>query len=187
MKALLSRMHLILTTTQISAIICFTEEETDAERSSFWFKAIHSDSPGAGFESTHTWPKLRFSHSANGLLYQLDEEDVGDKGVGDLESRGDLGRSCPVRTCEHVGFLWNAMISPWVPETLSLNVTIKTLYVWCNRQCFGGSCWCSRVCAGIGWGWACSEMWEPAATLLLESQAGVKGYHSIPLYHLTHH
>ena len=34
---------------EISTIICFTEEETDAERWSFWFKAIQSKSPGAGF------------------------------------------------------------------------------------------------------------------------------------------
>ena len=34
---------------EISAVICFTEEETDAERWSFWFKPIQSESPGAGF------------------------------------------------------------------------------------------------------------------------------------------
>ena len=104
-----------------STIICLIEEEADAERWSFWFKAIVWESC-SWVLNPHTWlQNWRFNHSANCLWYQLDKERWWGQGCrGDLESRGDLGRSCPGRTCEHVGFLWNGMWSrPRMPEILS--------------------------------------------------------------------
>lgn len=141
-----------------------------------WFKAIHSDSPGAGFESTHLTPKLEVQPLCKWPLIPAGwGKTVGTRVSWWLGIRG-LGKVMSSKDLWTCGFLWNAMWSCLGWETLSLKCHNKTLYVWCNRQCFWGKllmqlslCWHWLKWACL---WGCGSQQPPG--LPEWCQAGVK-------------